>query len=98
VEREDVRSSTSIETAFIAFFCTATGKGDVSIPRVLVHILAIWFLTADKQYFRTRKRMLHPVIVEEFGERRGGGNFGGERKARRRDDADDEGYGGTTGL
>jgi hypothetical protein len=90
--------STSIETAFIAFFCTTAGKGDVSIPRVFVDIRAIWFLTADKQYFWTSRRMLHPVIVEEFGERRGGGKFWGDRKAWRRDDADDEGYCGTTGL
>jgi hypothetical protein len=90
--------STSIETAFIAFLCTTAGKGDVSIPGVFVHIRVIWLLAADEQYFWTRKRMLHPVIVEEFGKRRGGAKFGRERKAWRRDDADDEGYCGTTGF
>ena len=89
--------STSIKTAFIALFCTTAGKGDVSIPRVFVDVGAVWFLTTNEQDLWTRSRMLHPIIVEKFGER---GRVGEvcERKAWRRHDAEDEGYCGATGL
>jgi hypothetical protein len=89
---------TCIETAFIALFRTTAGKGDVSIPSVLIDVGAIRFLTTDEQDLWTRSRMLHPIIVEKFGERGRVGEVWGERKAWRRDYAEDEGYCGATGL
>jgi len=42
--------------------------------------------------------MLHPIIVEKLGKRRRGDEFWRERKGQRKDDPDDEGYCGATGL
>ena len=89
---------TGIETAFITFFCTTAGKGDMSVTGIFVDACALWILTADKEDLWTGRGMLHPIIVEEVGERRRAGRCWRERQVRRRDDSDDEGYCGTTGL